>query len=95
MEYEVESSLHYFRYNVMTIIENVEAQLPSILVGDGVLLPVKIDITMSGNIFCWLPFDYSLSREMAFTELSSAVLCPRCKICGHVLLETLQFVPDP
>ena len=47
----------------MTVTETADAQLPSILVGDGVLLPVKIDITMSGNILCSLLFDYMLFNE--------------------------------
>lgn len=47
----------------MTVTETADAQLPSILVGDGVLLPVKIDITMSGNILCSSLFDYMLFNE--------------------------------
>jgi hypothetical protein len=50
----------------MTATETTDAQLPSILVGDGVLLPVKIDITMSGNILCWFLFDYMMCKENEF-----------------------------
>jgi hypothetical protein len=73
----------------MTAAEATDAQLPSILVGDGVLLPVKIDITMSGNILCWLLFDYMMCDETNFTEALFAVPRPRRQIRGHFLLEAL------
>lgn len=76
----------------MTVTETIDAQLPSILVGDGVLLPVKIDITMSGNIYRWMLFDYMHCEESSsLTRMTLIVPYLRRQICRHFLLEALQF----
>ena len=38
-----------FYFDSMNLNVYTDTQLPSILVGDGVLLPIKIDITINGE----------------------------------------------
>ena len=50
----------------MTVLECDNGQLPSILVGDSVLLPVKIDITISGNFISAIQYFLSIPQSSHF-----------------------------
>ena len=52
----------------MTVLECDNGQLPSILVGDSVLLPVKIDITISGNFISAIQYFLSIPQSSHFSE---------------------------
>lgn len=71
------------------IIQN--DQLPSILVGNDVLLPVKIDITTNGSI-SWI----SISRLTSLlARLTNSPPLSRRPICRYFLLEIIQFFSNP
>ena len=75
----------------------VDVQLPSILVGDCILLPIKIDITISGEISpscsCILP-SIVLMKFVLIIYATRCSLCCRCALRGYFLLEAVQLDID-
>ena len=75
----------------------VDVQLPSILVGDCILLPIKIDITISGEV---LPSCLSILTSFVMMEFvliiyaSDRSLYCRCALRGYFLLEAVQLDID-